>query len=125
MDKYNFVTVDVHTNGVVRLYGDGGFLHEIKGDYVTVNTRVDALPTTPSGQIPKKKPVDVIPPEQFMVGDRVKVVKVVKHETEWVNGDMDAFIGQTFTIDAIDPQHGVSFGIGVDYQFPPSCLEQV
>lgn len=49
------VLVQVHTNGVIRIYADGGILHEIKAEYIKVETYVDPQLPVVSGTVHKVK----------------------------------------------------------------------
>ncbi len=55
MEKYNSLEIVVSTNGITRIYGNGGMIYEIQSDYVQVKTFVDAFAGAPSGVV-KQKP---------------------------------------------------------------------
>lgn len=55
METFNTIAATIHANGVVRIYGNGGMLYEVKGNYVKVETFVDPQPSIPSGEAAKKK----------------------------------------------------------------------
>jgi len=56
MTEYNFVEVEVHPSGVVRVYGNEGLIFEVRGKYVRSHSFVDAQKPNPSGELPPKKP---------------------------------------------------------------------
>ncbi len=55
MEKYTSLEIVVSTNGITRVFGNGGLLYEIQSDYVQVKTFVDAHAGAPSGVV-KQKP---------------------------------------------------------------------
>ena len=50
METRKTIEVNVHNNGIVRVYGDGGMIFEIRGEYVKVITNVDPQPGLRSGE---------------------------------------------------------------------------
>jgi len=53
MEHYNFVEVQVQRDGTVCVYGNGGCLFEVKGEYVSVKTAIDSQQSKISGEGPK------------------------------------------------------------------------
>lgn len=49
METLKTLEVNVHNNGIVRIYGNGGLIFETKGEYVKVITNVDPQPVQLSG----------------------------------------------------------------------------
>ena len=55
METFSTAEVVIHTNGVIRIYGDGGLLFEVKGNYVKAVTYIDPQPGVLSGEAVKRK----------------------------------------------------------------------
>ena len=55
MEKFASLEIVVSSNGITRIYGNGGLVYEIQSDYVQVKTLVDAFAGAPSGLV-KQKP---------------------------------------------------------------------
>jgi hypothetical protein len=55
MEKFSTVKVIAHTNGLVRVYGDGGMVFEVKGNYIVTETYIDPKPGLTSGEAVTKK----------------------------------------------------------------------
>ena len=53
MKRCHSLEIVTNSNGIVRVYGDGGMVFEIQCDYVKVNTFVDCGKAAASGTIPK------------------------------------------------------------------------
>ena len=55
MEKFTSLEIVVSSNGITRIYGNGGLVYEIQSDYVQVKTLVDTFAGAPSGVV-KQKP---------------------------------------------------------------------
>lgn len=55
MEKFTHLEVVISANGLVRVYGNGGMLYEVQGDYVRTVTSLDPKLGPPSGEIAAKK----------------------------------------------------------------------
>lgn len=55
MKRYNSLNIVTNSNGIVRVYADGGMVFEVQCDYVKVETMVDCGKVTASGTVPKLK----------------------------------------------------------------------
>ena len=54
MDKvqiYKMVEVEVHTNGKIRIYGEGGLVFEAVGEYISTKVFTDPKLSIPSGTV--------------------------------------------------------------------------
>jgi hypothetical protein len=57
MKTFNSLNIVTSSNGIVRVYGDGGMVFEARCDYVKAETFIDCGNSVASGTIPKlKKP---------------------------------------------------------------------
>ena len=53
--KCNTLNVVLNSNGVVRIYSDGGLIFEIQSDYVKTEVSMECNPSSESGVISKSK----------------------------------------------------------------------
>lgn len=62
MKRFSSLNIVTNSNGIVRVYGDGGMVFEVQCDYVKVETMVDCGKVTASGTVPKlKNPEESVP----------------------------------------------------------------
>lgn len=69
MKRYSSLNIVTNSNGIVRIYGNGGMVFEVQCDYVKVETMVDCGSAPASGTVPKLK--DPIMPkinESWVIG---------------------------------------------------------
>lgn len=64
MKRYNSLNIVTNSNGIVRVYGDGGMVFEVQCDYVKVETMVDCGKVAASGTVPKLKNPEEAPTEK-------------------------------------------------------------
>ena len=50
METVRTVEINIHNNGIVRVYANGGMVFEIKGEYIKSVTNVDPQPVQLSGE---------------------------------------------------------------------------
>ena len=58
MKRYNSLNIVTSSNGIVRVYGDGGMVFEVQCDYVKVETFVDCGKVAASGTVPKLRNIE-------------------------------------------------------------------
>jgi hypothetical protein len=54
MEHFLHVEVQVHQDGTVRIYGNGGMIFQTIGDNVRMSTMLFPIKPVPSGELPKK-----------------------------------------------------------------------
>jgi hypothetical protein len=55
MALYETVTVTIHTNGIIRITGNGGLIFEAQGKYVKTEVLTDPQLQAPSGVVKQPK----------------------------------------------------------------------
>lgn len=67
MKRYHSLQIVTNSNGIVRIYGDGGMIFEVQCDYVRAETLVDCGTAAASGTIPKLKESEKPKPRESWV----------------------------------------------------------
>jgi len=60
----NTLNIVTNSNGIVRVYADGGMVFEIQASYVKTESFVDCDKPTASGTVPKAKKASPVPEEK-------------------------------------------------------------
>ncbi len=53
MELFETLTITTHTDGIVRIYGNGGLVFQAQGKYVKAETFIDPKLPPPSGTVQK------------------------------------------------------------------------